>query len=142
MYVSDVLGNKGTGTVVSGENVDVATAVKIMCDNRVGAILITDPKGKVTGVLTERDILRRFAEFGPALGGMAVAKIMSVNVRATQPDATLEQVLATMTQNRFRHMPVLEAGKLVGVVSMGDMVKAMLEEKTQEAESLKQYITS
>jgi CBS domain-containing protein len=142
MYVSDVLGNKGTGTVVSGENVDVATAVKIMCDNRVGAILITDPKGKVSGVLTERDILRRFAEFGNALGSMSVSKVMSRNVRTTEPDATLEQVLETMTQLRFRHMPVLEAGKLVGVVSMGDMVKAMLEEKTQEAESLKQYITS
>ncbi|HET7395103.1 MAG TPA: CBS domain-containing protein, partial [Gammaproteobacteria bacterium] len=100
MYVSDVLGNKGTGTVVSGENVDVATAVKIMCDNRVGAILITDPKGKVSGVLTERDILRRFAEFGNALGSMSVSKVMSRNVRTTEPDATLEQVLETMTQLR------------------------------------------
>ncbi|HEX6550397.1 MAG TPA: CBS domain-containing protein [Gammaproteobacteria bacterium] len=142
MFVSDVLGSKGTGTVVSGENVDVATAVKIMCDNRVGAILITDPKGKVSGVLTERDILRRFAEFGTALGAMPVSKIMSKNVLTTNPGATVQQVLETMTHKRFRHMPVIEAGTLVGVVSMGDMVKAVLEEKTQEAESLKQYITS
>jgi CBS domain-containing protein len=142
MFVSDVLGNKGTATVVSGENVDVATAVKIMCDNHVGAVLITDSKGKVSGVLTERDILRRFAEFGTALGAMPVSKIMSRNVHTTGPDATVEQVLEIMTRQRFRHMPVLEGGRLVGVVSMGDMVKAMLEEKTQEAESLKQYITS
>ncbi|HET7650630.1 MAG TPA: CBS domain-containing protein [Gammaproteobacteria bacterium] len=142
MFVSEVLKNKGAGTVVSGENVDVATAVKIMCDNRVGAILITDAKGKVSGVLTERDILRRFAEFGAALGTLPVSKIMSRNVRTTEPDATVQQVLETMTRQRFRHMPVLDNGKLVGVVSMGDMVKSLLEEKTQEAESLKQYITS
>lgn len=142
MYVSDVLDGKGMGTVVSGENVDVGTAVKIMCDNHVGAVLITDPKGKVTGVLTERDILRRFAEFGSALGTMPVAKIMSRDVRTTEPGASVQQVLETMTRQRFRHMPVLEAGKLVGLVSMGDLVKAVLEEKTQEAESLKQYITS
>ncbi|MGH8400381.1 MAG: CBS domain-containing protein [Gammaproteobacteria bacterium] len=142
MYVSDVLGGKGMGTVVSGENVDVATAVKIMCDNHVGAVLITDPKGKVTGVLTERDILRRFAEFGAALGAMPVAKIMSRDVRTTEPGASVQHVLETMTTRRFRHMPVLESGKLVGLVSMGDLVKAVLEEKIQEAESLKQYITS
>ncbi|MGH8373495.1 MAG: CBS domain-containing protein [Gammaproteobacteria bacterium] len=142
MYVSDVLSNKGTGTVVSGENVDVTTAVKIMCDNHVGAILITDPKGKVSGVLTERDILRRYAEFGDKLGSMPVSRIMSHNVTTTGPDARIQEILEIMTNKRFRHMPVLEAGKLVGVVSMGDMVKAMLEEKTQEAESLKQYITS
>jgi CBS domain-containing protein len=142
MYVSDVLSNKGTGTVVSGENVDVTTAVKIMCDNHVGAILITDPKGKVSGVLTERDILRRYAEFGDKLGSMPVSRIMSPNVITTGPDARIQEILEIMTNRRFRHMPVLEAGKLVGVVSMGDMVKAMLEEKTQEAESLKQYITS
>lgn len=142
MFVSEVLKNKGTGTVVSGENVDVATAVKIMCDNRVGAILITDARGKVSGVLTERDILRRFAEFGASLGALSVSKIMSRNVHTTEPAATVQQVLETMTRQRFRHMPVLDDGKLVGVVSMGDMVKSLLEEKTQEAESLKQYITS
>lgn len=142
MFVSDVLESKGAATVVSGEKVDVAAAVRIMCDNQVGAILITDPAGKVTGVLTERDILRRFAEFGAALGALPVAKIMSRNVLTTTPGASVEQVLDTMTRKRFRHMPVMEAGKLVGVVSMGDLVKATLEEKTREAESLKQYITS
>ncbi|HEX5340772.1 MAG TPA: CBS domain-containing protein [Gammaproteobacteria bacterium] len=142
MYVSGVLEAKGTATVVSGENVDVATAVKIMCDNRVGAILITGPQGNVVGVLTERDILRRFAEFGNALGPMPVSKIMSRKVLTTTPDTTVEQVLEIMTRQRFRHMPVLAAGKLIGVVSMGDLVKALLEEKIQEAESLKQYITS
>lgn len=142
MYVSTVLASKGATTVVSDEKADVATAVKVMCENHVGAVLITASGGKIAGILTERDILRRYAEFGDALGAMPVTKIMSRNITTTGPDAQVQEVLETMTNKRFRHMPVLDKGKLVGVVSMGDMVKAMLQEKTQEAESLKQYITS
>lgn len=142
MYISGVLEIKGRKTVVSNDQANVAAAVKVMCDNHVGAVIIMGANDKVAGILTERDILKKYAEFGDQLGAMPVTKIMSSNISTTGPEAKIDEVLETMTEKRFRHMPVMEKGKLVGIVSMGDMVKAMLEEKTQEAESLKQYITS
>ncbi len=142
MYLSDVLNIKGWHTVTTGKDVTITAAVKTMCDNHVGAIVVTGPKGMIAGILTERDILRRYAEHGAALGKMSVAEIMTRNVETTGPDARVEEVLGTMTRKRFRHMPVLRDGEFVGVVSIGDLVKAMLQEKTQEAESLRQYIVT
>ena len=142
MKLSDVLDVKGSQTVTTREDVSTAEAVKTMCDKHVGAVIITDQSGKIAGILTERDILRRFAEHGAKLGEIPVSRIMTRGVQTAGPDAEVEDVLGTMTNRRFRHLPVLKGGKLVGLVSIGDLVKAMLQEKIREAESLKQYITS
>ncbi|MGH8280526.1 MAG: CBS domain-containing protein [Gammaproteobacteria bacterium] len=142
MRVSDVLDSKGRETVVTNESVTATEAVKLMCDKHVGAVVVTDAKGQIGGILTERDILRRYGEYGDRLGELKISKIMTRRVETTTPDASVEDVLNTMTNKRFRHMPVTRSGKLVGMVSIGDMVKAMLQEKMQEADSLRQYITS
>lgn len=142
MKLSDVLDSKGWETVVTNETVTVTEAVKTMCDKHVGAVVITDAKGEIAGILTERDILRRYAEYGSKLGELRVSKIMTRDVKTAGPDASVDQVLNTMTNKRFRHMPVVRGGKLVGIISIGDMVKALLQDKMQEAESLRQYITS
>jgi len=142
MRLSDVLDSKGWETVVTNENVTATEAVKLMCDKHVGAVVITDAKGQVSGILTERDILRRYAEHGNKLGELKVSKIMTHKVETAAPDASVDEVLNTMTNKRFRHIPVVRGGKLVGIVSIGDMVKAMLQEKMQEADSLREYITS
>jgi CBS domain-containing protein len=142
MRLSDVLDSKGWETVVTRENVSAAEAVKLMCDKHVGAVVVTGAEGQVGGILTERDILRRYAEFGSKLGELPVSRIMTRRVETAAPDASVDEVLNIMTDKRFRHIPVVRGGKLVGIVSIGDMVKAMLQEKVQEAESLRQYITS
>lgn len=142
MRLSDVLDSKGWETVVTNENVTATEAVKLMCDKHVGAVVITDAKGQIGGILTERDILRRYAEHGNKLGELKVSKIMTRKVDIAAPDASVDEVLNIMTNKRFRHMPVVRGGKLVGIVSIGDMVKAMLQEKMQEADSLREYITS
>jgi len=142
MRLSDVLDSKGWETVVTNENVTVTEAVKTMCDKHVGAVVITDAKGQIAGIVTERDILRRYAEFGNKLGDLRVSKIMTRKVETAAPDDSVNEVLNTMTNKRFRHMPVVRGGKLVGIISIGDMVKAMLQEKVQEADSLREYITS
>ncbi|HVA54797.1 MAG TPA: CBS domain-containing protein [Gammaproteobacteria bacterium] len=142
MRLSNVLDSKGWETVVTNENVTATEAVKLMCDKHVGAVVITDAKGQVGGILTERDILRRYAEYGNKLGELKVSKIMTRKVETAAPDASVDEVLNTMTNKRFRHIPVVRGGKLVGIVSIGDMVKAMLQEKMQEADSLREYITS
>ncbi|MGH8398155.1 MAG: CBS domain-containing protein [Gammaproteobacteria bacterium] len=142
MKLSEILDRKGWETVVTHENVTVTKAVQLMCEKHVGAVVITDAKGQVGGILTERDILRSYAEYGDKLGELKISKIMTRKVETTGPDASVEEVLNTMTNKRFRHVPVVRGGNLVGIVSIGDMVKAMLQEKMQEAESLRQYITS
>jgi len=142
MRLSNVLDSKGWETVVTNENITATEAVKLMCDKHVGAVVITDAKGQVGGILTERDILRRYAEYGNKLGELKVSKIMTRKVETAAPDASVDEVLNTMTNKRFRHIPVVRGGKLVGIVSIGDMVKAMLQEKMQEADSLREYITS
>jgi CBS domain-containing protein len=142
MKLSDVLDSKGWETVVTNENVTATQAVKLMCEKHVGAVVITDAKGQVGGILTERDILRCYAEHGNKLGDLKVSKIMTHKVETAAPDASVDEVLNTMTNKRFRHIPVVRGGKLVGIVSIGDMVKAMLQEKMQEADSLREYITS
>ncbi|HEV2111402.1 MAG TPA: CBS domain-containing protein [Gammaproteobacteria bacterium] len=142
MKLSDVLDMKGWETVTTREGVSTAEAVKLMCDKHVGAVVVTAPDGRIAGILTERDILRRFAEHGAKLGEIPVSKIMTRVVETTGPGAEVEEVLGTMTSRRFRHMPVVKGGKLAGLISIGDLVKAMLQEKVREAESLKQYITS
>ncbi|MGH8307013.1 MAG: CBS domain-containing protein [Gammaproteobacteria bacterium] len=142
MRLSDVLDSKGWETVVTHENVTATEAVKLMCDKHVGAVVITGTKGQVGGILTERDILRRYAEYGSKLGELPVSRIMTRTVETAAPEASVDEVLNTMTNKRFRHMPVVRGGKLMGIVSIGDMVKAMLQEKMQEADSLREYITS
>lgn len=142
LRLSDVLDSKGWETVVTNENVTATEAVKLMCDKHVGAVVITDAKGQIGGILTERDILRRYAEHGNRLGDLKVSKIMTHKVETAAPDASVDEVLNIMTNKRFRHIPVVRGGKLVGIVSIGDMVKAMLQEKMQEADSLREYITS
>lgn len=142
MKLSDVLDSKGRETVVTHENVTAAEAVKLMCAKHVGAVVITDAKGQIGGILTERDILRGYAEYGDQLGGLKAAKLMTRRVETARPDASVEEILTIMTNKRFRHMPVVRDEKLVGIVSIGDMVKAMLREKMQEADSLREYITA
>jgi CBS domain-containing protein len=142
MRLLDVLDSKGWETVVTHENVTATQAVKLMCEKHVGAVVITDTQGHIAGILTERDILRRYAEHGEKLGELKVSRIMTHKVETAAPDDSVEEVLKTMTNKRFRHMPVVRGGKLVGIVSIGDMVKAMLQEKMQEADSLREYITS
>jgi len=142
MKLSDVLDMKGWETVVTNANMTTAEAVKVMCDKHVGAVVITEAGGKIAGILTERDILRRFAEHGAKLGEIPVSRIMTREVETAAPDAKVDDVLKTMTRKRFRHMPVVRGGKLLGLISIGDLVKANLQDKVQEAESLRQYINS
>jgi CBS domain-containing protein len=142
MKLSDVLDSKGWETVVTSENVTAMQAIKLMCDKHVGAVVVTDAKDGIVGILTERDFLRRYAEHGSKLSELKINWLMTHKVETATPDAGVDEVLNTMTNKRFRHMPVVRGGKLVGIVSIGDLVKAMLQEKMQEAESLREYITS
>lgn len=142
MKLSEVLDRKGWETVAGHGNLTATEAVNLMCEKHVGALVITDTKGQVGGILTERDILRNYSKHGNKLGDLRISTLMTRKVATATPDTSVDEVLNTMTDKRFRHMPVVRGGKLVGIVSIGDMVKSMLQEKMQEAESLREYITT
>ena len=143
MFISQVLQTKPVHEVVtSDEDTRAAAAARLMTERGVGSLVVLGRGGEIAGIVTERDILRRFARHGAQLGGMRLAEIMSQPVETVQPDAHIEDVLQRMTLKRFRHLPVVDQRRLLGIVSIGDLVKAMLQEKTAEAESLRQYITS
>ncbi len=142
MKVQDVLDLKGPDVLLVTGDETVTEAVARMCEKGVGSAVVSDGNGLPEGILTERDVLRKFAEHGVGLGELKVAAVMTSPVRTTVPDASLIEVMQSMTQYRFRHLPVVDDGKLVGIVSIGDVVKARLQETESEAESLRQYIST
>ncbi len=141
MKLADILDAKGWGSITADESVDVATVVRIMCDNHVGAAVILGQDGGIVGIVTERDILRQFSERGALLAELDVRSVMSRKVETASPDTPTQEALQNMTARRFRHLPVVDDGKLLGVVSIGDLVKSMLREKEQESEALREYIS-
>lgn len=140
MLVREMIAMKGGDVLQVAADASVTEAVAAMCDRGVGSAVVGD--GLPTGIVTERDVLRQFAKHGAGLGDLKVADIMSSPVQTTGPDATLNEVMKVMTDNRFRHLPVVDNGALVGILSIGDVVKARLGETESEAESLRQYIST
>lgn len=142
MFVREMLAMKGGDVLLVAADASVTDAVAAMCGRGVGSAVVSGPDGLPAGIITERDVLRQFAAHGAGLGALPVADIMSSPVRTTGPEATLVEVMQLMTDNRFRHLPVVDDGKLVGILSIGDVVKARLGETESEAESLRQYIST
>ncbi len=141
MFVSDVLAEKGSLVFSAAPQTTVAQVAEQLSTRRVGSVLVLRDS-KVVGVVSERDIVRALAQHGAAALNMEAGQIMTSDVVACDPDDTIEQVMATMTRGRFRHLPVMRHGELLGLISIGDVVKARLTETQVEAEALKAYIVA
>jgi len=142
VIVRDILERKGSDVLLVKADCSVTEAVASMCERGVGSAVIAGDDGMPAGIVTERDILRQFARHGTQLGGLRVADIMTTPVTTADADASLQDIMKTMTTHRFRHIPIVDDGKLAGILSIGDVVKARLRETETEAESLRQYISS
>lgn len=142
MKLSEILERKGKIAVTVAESANLVLAIEIMHQHRVGAVIVPSASGEPIGILSERDIVRYYAEGKRDFEIMSVKDYMTTDVIMGNPKDTVDDVMAVMTQKRFRHMPVVENGKIVGVVSMGDLVKSKLAETTQEAQALREYINS
>ena len=142
MQLKEVLKNKGGQPVTMPVTATVADAVRTMSGHRVGSVMVLDADGAPAGIFTERDILRLCAEGKTQFEGMAIRDHMTTAMRTGEPHDTVSETLIAMTAERFRHMPVVVDGKLIGLVSIGDLVKAKLEETAQEAQALREYITT
>jgi CBS domain-containing protein len=139
MLVSNILGTKGTRLVTAAPGQTVRTVARLLRLNRIGAVPVIDDDGHLVGMLSERDITYRLATDGEDVLSARVADLMTVSVVTCGPADDLKYVMAEMTDKRFRHLPVLEDGAIVGIVSIGDVVKARLDEAELEVSVLRDY---
>ena len=142
MTLKDVLAAKGPRVITVSARSSVADAIRIMHDNNVGSVMVPDGEGCPVGIYTERDVVRLHADGDRDFEQIPVGTRMTCSVVLGRLSMEVDEALGLMTQHRFRHLPVIEDGKLVGLVSIGDLVKIKLEETAQEAQALRQYISS
>ena len=140
MHVADILKTKGSNVVTSGADETVAATARLLNLKRIGAVVVCDAPGAVIGVISERDIVRGIAVNGQRALDMRVRDLMTSDVIACKPTDTIAEVMQVMTLGRFRHLPVIEDGKLQGIISIGDVVKNRLEESDLEARRLREYV--
>jgi CBS domain-containing protein len=133
MKIADVLGNKGHQVTTCQETELVAAAVRRLAEKRIGAVVVEDRWQKLVGIFSERDLVNALAAQGAEVLGREVRELMSAPVITCRPEDRIDAVLARMTMARIRHMPVIEDGHLVGIVSIGDLVHHRLDEKELEA---------
>ncbi|UYN94571.1 MAG: CBS domain-containing protein [Enhydrobacter sp.] len=142
MFVSDVLSQKGGLVFTVTPATTVAQVAQQLSTRRIGSVLVMDKHDAVAGIVSERDLVRALAAFGAEAMRLEAREIMTRDVRVCDPDDSIEQVMEVMTRGRFRHLPVVRHGELLGLVSIGDVVKARIEETRHEAEALKAYISA
>ena len=142
MHVDTILKKKGD-TIIAVEPSDpISKAAQTLSDNRIGAVLILDAAGKVSGILSERDIVRGLARQRDACLTMSVDQLMTSPVITCNLNDNINDIMQLMTERRIRHLPVMDGDKLCGVISIGDVVKQRISEIENESEALKQYIAT
>ncbi|HEX4297875.1 MAG TPA: CBS domain-containing protein [Devosia sp.] len=141
MQVENILQSKGRAVLTVSARATIGEAVDILNRHRIGAVVVTDG-GKLAGILSERDVVRHLGRNWSELADRTVAEVMTRDVVTTGRSASVGEVMETMTERRIRHLPVVEGGELLGIISIGDVVKRKIEETEQEAIALKQYIAS
>ena len=140
MTVKAILSRKGNDVVTVEPNAPLAVAIKVLAERRIGALVITGADHRVVGILSERDIVRTVAERGPGALNQAVADVMTRKVVTCSQSETVCEIMERMTSGKFRHVPVVEQGRLIGLVSIGDIVKSRVEEMERESAALHDYI--
>jgi len=139
--VRQVLQDKGTTVYTISPDDTVFRALEVMAEHDVGALVVVDAAGAVVGVFSERDYARKVILHGHASRELRVSAIMTSRVVTVSPDQTVADCMRLMTDHRIRHLPVVEDGRLVGLVSIGDVVKAVMSEQEFLIEQLQAYVT-
>ena len=142
MIVEHILQTKGSSVITIVEDKLIADAVRVLNENNIGALVVLDASGRISGILSERDIVRRLKEDGNSLMRIAVSECMTPKPFTCQPSATIDEVMSLMTKRRIRHLPVVNGSTLAGVISIGDVVKRKIEEIEEEAAAMREYIAS
>ena len=138
--VAQILQRKGSEVWNVSNDTLVYRALQLMQDKGVGALVVLDAEGKVTGIISERDYARRVILEGRSSKETFTSEIMTKDLWVVKPETTVDECISLMTEKRVRHLPVLDKGKLIGLVSIGDVVKAIIKEQRIEIEYLNDYI--
>ncbi len=142
MTVATILKTKGNNIVTVNVGESVADTAVLLAKYKIGAVLVLDQTGKVTGVLSERDIVRALATSGSGCLNQNVEDLMTKDVICCAPSDTIDQVMALMTDRRIRHLPVMDGSELKGFISIGDVVKRRISDVEQEAAAMRDYIAT
>ena len=140
--VSAVLEQKGHKVVTVGPSDTVASLVKVLSTNRIGAVPVVDEGERLVGIISERDVVNGMAQHGDVVMTLPVERLMTTMVRTCSPEDLIVELMEIMTLQRIRHLPVVREGALEGIVSIGDVVKQRLQEAQFELEELRRYICS
>ena len=141
MYVSDILKAKGHEIATSSPGEPVVAALAVLEEKRIGALLVLDERGRIAGILSERDLVRAMHKHHEGIFAKRVSDLMTTSVVTCSSKDPVVAIMGMMTAQRFRHVPVVDDGKLVGIISIGDVVKSRIEEAEAEVNALRQYIS-
>lgn len=143
MVIASILATKGNQVISVSPEDSVLAVARTLTQHRIGAALVRDPQGAILGIISERDIVRGMAGHGPGTSQMPAAQLMTHDLVTVTPRTPVTEAMTLMTEHRVRHLPVLDdSGRLVGLVSIGDLVKARIEEAELEAQALRDYVVS
>ncbi|MCJ2029695.1 CBS domain-containing protein [Methylobacterium sp. J-043] len=141
MTVARILAEKGGSVVTVPPHRTIDEAIHLLAEKQIGALVVGDAEGRVIGILSERDVMRALASEGASALDRPISHHMTAKVVTCTRRASIEDVMETMTEGRFRHLPVVEEGRLVGVVSIGDVVKRRIATVEAEHRAMRDYIT-
>ncbi len=140
MTVAAILRHKGQEIASVSPTTRIDQVTTTLAEWRIGAVLVRDSAGQLMGILSERDIVRGLAREGAACLEMTAAQLMTSVLHTVTPSTSTGEAMGLMTNGRVRHLPVLDGGELVGMISIGDVVKAQLDAQSQEVDSLRAYV--
>jgi CBS domain-containing protein len=139
MFVGQILGAKGSKVVSTTAEATIADVARLLRRERIGAVVVTEAD-RLCGIISERDLARGLADYGAELLEMKVGQLMTSEVVTCTPEDGIDHLMQSMTHGRFRHLPVLQDGRMIGIISIGDVVKHRLEELEAETHQLQDYI--
>ena len=142
MTVARILSEKGRDVFTTQPHRTLKEVIELLAAKGVGAVVVADASMKVLGILSERDVVRVIARHGSAALDVPVSQYMTPKVTTVTRDDTIDHVMQTMTEGRFRHLPVVEEGRLIGIVSIGDVVKRHVSAIDSERQALREYIAT
>ncbi len=142
MNVTTILGEKGVEVITTSPEATLLDVAKILREHGIGCIVVVDGKGGIAGIVSERDLVRAIATSGANILKAPVSRCMTKKVVTCKKSDTIESLMAAMTDGHFRHIPVVDGSKLVGLVSIGDVVRSRIAETELEAAAMRDYIAT
>ncbi len=140
MTVAAILKHKGYLITTTDPTAPIADVVSLMAEHRIGAVLVLDRAEQMLGIVSERDIVRSLASNGARTLEMTAGQLMTRDVQVARPETTVAEAMRIITEGRFRHLPVMDRDRLIGLVSIGDVVKARIMQQEADVESLRAYV--